>query len=76
MSDAREQFGKRLEDFIIKQNVTRRQVAEDTGCTGATIGCWIRGEVPFSILVLAELRRKYRVDLNKLICGEEDEHRD
>jgi len=72
MSDERVQFGKRLENFLVEQNVTRRQVAEDVGCTGATIGCWIRGEAPFSILVLAELRRKYKVDLNKLVCGDDE----
>lgn len=72
MSDEREQFGKRLEDFLIERDVTRRQVAEDVHCTGATIGRWMRGEVPFCILILAELHRKYQVDLNKLVCGEEE----
>lgn len=72
MSDEREQFGKRLEDFLDTQDITRRRVAESAGCTGATIGRWIRGEVPFSILILAELRRRYQIDLNKLICGEDE----
>jgi len=70
MADEYVQFGKRLEDVLIAQDVTRRQVAEDTGCTGATVGRWIRGEAPFSIFVLAKLHRKYDIDLNKLICGE------
>lgn len=72
MSDEREQFGERLEDFLVERNVTRRQVAANTNCTGATIGRWIRGEVPFCISILAELHRKYQVDLNKLVCGEEE----
>lgn len=72
MSNEQEQFGRRLEDFLMEQNITRRQVAEDVGCTGATIGRWIRGEAPYSIMFLAGLHRKYRVDLNKLICGENE----
>lgn len=72
MSDEREQFGKRLEDILIEQGVTRRRVAENAGCTGATIGRWIRGEVPYCILILAELHRKHGIDLNELICGEEE----
>ncbi len=70
MDNEREQFGKRLEKILIAQGVTRRQLAEDIGCTGATVGAWIRGEVPYSIIFLAELHRKYKIDLNKLICGE------
>lgn len=66
-----EQFGKRLEDILVIQNVTRRQVAEDIHCTGASVGRWIRGEGPHSIMVLAELHRKYGIDLNSLICGNE-----
>ena len=72
MNDAREQFGKRLGDFLIEQNITRRQAAESANCTGATIGRWLRGEVPFCILILAELHRKYKIDLNELICGDEN----
>lgn len=71
MVDEREQFGKRLEEFLIEQRVTNRQVAEDIACTGATIGRWKRGEIPYSILLLAGLRKKYGVDLNKLISGED-----
>lgn len=71
MSDAREQFGRRLEDTLIERNVTRRQVAENINCTGATIGRWIRGEAPYSISLLAGLHRKYGIDLNNLICGED-----
>jgi len=67
----REQFGKRLEALLIERNLTHRKVAEDIGCTGVTIGCWIRGSVPYSIMFLAELHRKYGVDLNELICGSE-----
>ena len=68
---AREQFGKRLEKLLASQDLTRRAVAEGTHCTGATIGRWIRGEVPYSILVLAELHRVYGIDLNTLICEPE-----
>lgn len=71
MVDKREQFGKRLEELLIEQDVTGRQVAERVGCTGATIGRWRRGEVPYSILLLAGIRREYGVDLNKLVCGED-----
>jgi len=69
MADEREQFGKRLEALLIKQSLTHRKAAEDMGCTGATVGSWIRGNVPFSIIFLAELHRKYGIDLNELICG-------
>lgn len=75
MIDEREQFGKRLEDILITKDVTRRQVAEDARCTGATIGRWVRGEAPYCILILAELHRKHGVDLNELICGESNEDR-
>lgn len=64
-----EQFGKRLEDILVTQGVTRRQLAADTCCTGASIGRWIRGEAPHSITVLIELHRKYNIDLNLLLCG-------
>lgn len=69
-SDAREQFGKRLE-AALGVNITHREVAELTGSTGATIGKWIHGEAPYCVLVLAELHRKLNIDLNKLICGKE-----
>ena len=72
MSDERDQFGKRLGNFLIEQNITRRQAAESVNCTGATIGRWMRGEVPYCVLILAELRRKYQIDLNELICGDEN----
>lgn len=68
--DEYEQFGKRLEKLLGSRHLTRRAVAEKTHCTGATIGRWVRGEVPYSILILAELHRKYDIDLNTLICGE------
>lgn len=70
--DKREQFAERLEVFLKSKHVTRRQAGEAAACTGATIGRWIRGEVPYSILVLAELRRTYGADLNELICGDEE----
>lgn len=70
MSDAREQFGQRLEEFLTERELTNREVAEKVHCTGATIGCWKRGEVPYCILILAGLHEHYGVDLNKLICGE------
>ncbi|KKN52379.1 hypothetical protein LCGC14_0612960 [marine sediment metagenome] len=69
MNDEREKFAIRLEFILNQQQVTRRQIAEDTGCTGATIGRWLRGEVPYCINILAELHRQYGVDLNELICG-------
>ena len=71
MADEYEQFGKRLEDALIEHNITRRQAAESIGCTGATIGRWIRGEAPYSILLLAKLHRQYGIDLNELVCGED-----
>jgi len=66
-----EQFGQRLEEQLSTKQTTRRAAAELVHCTGATIGRWVRGEGPFSILVLAELHRKFGIDLNELICGEE-----
>ena len=72
MSDAREQFGQRLEELLTKRDLTSRKVAEQVRCTGATIGRWKRGEVPYSILILAGLHKHYGVDLNKLICGESE----
>lgn len=73
MIDAREQFGKRLEKILDEQNMTSRRAAEDIGCTGATIGRWKRGEVPYSVVViLAGLHRKYGIDLNELICGDSE----
>lgn len=63
------EFGKRLEDFLHKEGLTRRQVAEAIGCTGATLGRWMRGEGPYAFLWLAKLRQKYGVDLNKFVCG-------
>lgn len=71
MTDEREQFGERLEDILAARDVTRRQVAEDVHCTGATIGRWIRGEAPHCVSILAELHRKYGIDLNRLVSGEE-----
>lgn len=71
MSDKREQFGERLGDALAVKGVARRQAAERIGCTGATIGRWVRGEVPYSILFLAGLHREYDIDLNELICGED-----
>ncbi len=70
MTDPREQFGKRLEKVLIEHDLTRRAVADSAHCTGATIGRWTRGEVPYCILILAELHKKYGIDLNTLICGE------
>lgn len=70
ITNEREQFGKRLEKLLTAQDITRRQAAEAIGCTGATMGRWLRGEAPYSITFLAGLRRKYKIDLNKLICGE------
>jgi len=69
MNNEREQFGKRLEAILVERNLSNREVAEAIGCTGATIGSWVRGEAPYSIMFLAELHRKYSVDLNELICG-------
>lgn len=69
MEDSRAQFGKRLEALLAERNLTHREVAENIGCTGATMGSWIRGYAPFSIMFLAELHRKYGIDLNELICG-------
>ncbi len=71
-TDEREQFGKRLEYLIEEQGLTRRAVAVGAHCTGATIGRWIRGEVPYSILILAELHNVYGIDLNTLICGKKE----
>lgn len=71
MSDEHEQFGRRLEAALSERNVTRRQAAEAIGCTGATMGRWIRGEAPYSVLFLIGLHREYGIDLNELICGEE-----
>ena len=68
--DPREQFGKRLEKVLTEHDLTRRAVAVGAKCTGATIGRWLRGEVPYSILILAELHKQYGIDLNTLICGE------
>lgn len=68
--DEREQFGERLKKVLEDRQLTRRAVAEDTYCTGATIGRWLRGEVPYSILILAKLHREYDIDLNSLITGE------
>lgn len=71
MADTREQFSQRLEDFFTNRGLTNREVAESVQCTGATIGRWRRGEVPYCILILAGLRKHHGVDLNKLICGED-----
>lgn len=71
MVDDCEQFSNRLEEFLNKRELANRQVAESIGCTGATIGRWKRGEVPYSVALLAGLRREYGVDLNMLICGED-----
>lgn len=72
MSDEREEFGERLENILIDKGVTRRQAAEDVGCTGATIGRWTRGEAPYCIVILAGLHREHKIDLNELICGEKE----
>lgn len=72
MADEREQFGERLEEILDKQGVTSRQAAESVHCTGATIGRWKRGEVPYCIWqILAGLHREYDIDLNVLVCGED-----
>jgi len=69
LTSEREQFGKRLEDSLIKQGMTHRKAAELVNCTGATMGRWTRGEGPYCIMVLAGLRRELGIDLNELICG-------
>jgi len=72
MYDEREQFGQRLEEILNTKGISRRQTAREIGCTGATIGRWIRGEVPYSVIpILAELHRKYGIDLNELVCGKD-----
>lgn len=63
-------FGERLQTFLIEQEAARRTVAASVDFSGARLGQWTRGDVPYSIVVLFKLRRKYGVDLNKLICGD------
>lgn len=71
MSDEREQFGQRLEEILTGRGLTSREVAVNVHCTGATIGRWKRGEVPYCILILAGLHKTYGIDLNTLVCGED-----
>jgi len=64
-------FGERLQAFLITQEPSRRVIADSIDFTGCRMGQWTRGDVPYSIVVLFKLRRKYGLDLNKLICGDE-----
>jgi transcriptional regulator with XRE-family HTH domain len=75
MQTEKVQFSNRLRQLFLHHNVTQRTVAERTNCTGATMGRWLRGDVPFSISVLAALHREFNVDLNELICGPTEQER-
>jgi len=72
MATTQAEFGRNLALFLLERKLTRRQVAEEIHCTGATVGRWVRGEGPYVLACLALLRKKYGADLNKLICGSAD----
>lgn len=62
-------FGKRLEELLPH---SKQQVAEELGCSGVTVRFWVKGKIPFAIHLLRRMRKKYGIDLNELIAGEED----
>jgi len=71
-TDECKQFGQRLEVILQTQHISRRTIAEGANCTSATIGRWLRGEVPYCVMILAELHRTHGIDLNTLICGKDN----
>lgn len=68
-NDFNQQFAKRLRDTIDRR--PQVYISKRIGISQNTLSNWMRGNIPQSIEVLAQLSKELDVDLNWLITGKE-----
>lgn len=68
------QIGKRLITLRQKLAISRINLAADMHCSHVTLDHYEQGDMPLVILILHRLHKHYKVDLNELIGGDDDDN--
>ncbi len=66
-TDYSTEFGERLAKIVGER--PKLEIAHELDCSDVTVRLWLKGRIPFAILMLKRLHEVYGADLNKLIIG-------
>lgn len=69
--DFGKEFGVRLAKIV--GDKPKLQIANELDCSDVTVRYWLKGKIPFAICMLKRIREVYKIDLNELITGDENE---